>query len=152
MAGAERSCGQLQQRKGCLSYPVWTCQSLLQSSDVCRVVRVAMTRDEQCAASAYGGSCAKRVCKGNEHEHHARCSQVAHGYKNTLLITDVRSRASLPFREVGPEVCTPLLPLLRPPFPLPLMVWMLHASKTCAWHPSTAYGIRLLNMSIVIDS
>jgi hypothetical protein len=30
--------------------------------------------------------------------------KAPHGYKNTLLITDVRSRASLPFREVGPEV------------------------------------------------
>ena len=29
--------------------------------------------------------------------------KTAHGYRNTLLITDVRSRASLPFREVGPE-------------------------------------------------
>ena len=37
--------------------------------------------------------------------------KVPHGYKNTLLITDVRSRASLPFREVGPEV--------RPPFAHP---------------------------------
>ena len=29
--------------------------------------------------------------------------KTTHGYRNTLLITDVRSRASLPFREVGPE-------------------------------------------------
>ena len=29
--------------------------------------------------------------------------KAAHGYRNTLLLTDIRNRSSLPFREVGAE-------------------------------------------------
>lgn len=40
--------------------------------------------------------------------------KTQHGYRNTLLITDVRSRASLPFREVGPEAA-PMLGIRASP-------------------------------------
>lgn len=65
--------------------------------------------------------------------------KTAHGYRNTLLITDVRSRASLPFREVGPEAAPMLgirasasgrylLILLRG---APSEIWAVSGSPTC---------------------
>ncbi|KAK9845313.1 hypothetical protein WJX81_003317 [Elliptochloris bilobata] len=40
--------------------------------------------------------------------------RTAHGYRNTLLLTDARSRASLPFRDVGPEA-SPMLGIRAAP-------------------------------------
>ncbi len=40
--------------------------------------------------------------------------RTAHGFRNTLLLTDARSRASLPFRDVGVEAA-PMLGIRAAP-------------------------------------
>ncbi len=61
--------------------------------------------------------------------------KTQHGYRNTLLITDVRSRASLPFREVGPEAA-PMLGIRASPSGRYLLILLRGA-------PSEIWAVRL---------
>lgn len=65
--------------------------------------------------------------------------KAAHGYRNTLLLTDIRNRSSLPFREVGAEGA-PMLGIRASPLGryilillrgAPSEIWLVSATKHC---------------------
>jgi len=62
----------------------------------------------------------------------------AHGYRNTLLITDVRSRVSLPFREVGAEAA-PMLGIRASASGRYLLI-LLRGAPSEIWAVSYAYS------------
>jgi hypothetical protein len=61
--------------------------------------------------------------------------KTQHGFRNMLLITDVRSRASLPFREVGPEAA-PMLGIRASPSGRYLLI-LLRGAPSEIWAVST---------------
>ena len=75
--------------------------------------------------------------------------KAAHGYRNTLLVTDIRNRSSLAFREVGAEGA-PMLGIRASPLGRYILV-LLRGAPSEIWAVSAKQQLQSVLLCLLID-